>query len=121
MEKPAPEIPKDRQVVAHGNRQNWRCLISNERLFARVALVGRSIVSNKRNASIHPLVIVLFALAAGVLASATAWAAKNPAAVRKNKPHFSHMAAGTQDAMKRTVKPSGNKPGIVKPSGGGVR
>jgi hypothetical protein len=90
-------------------------------LFARVAIVGRSIVSNKRNASIHPLVIVLFALAAGVLASATAWAAKNPAAVRKNKPHFSRMAAGTQDAMKRTVKPSGNKPGIVKPSGGGVR
>jgi hypothetical protein len=42
------------------------------------------------------------------------------AAVRKNKPHFMHMGAGTQDAMKRSVKPSGSNtgPGIAQPSGG---
>jgi hypothetical protein len=31
VEKPAAEIPKDRWGVAHGNRENWRCLISSER------------------------------------------------------------------------------------------
>ena len=66
------------------------------------------------------LVIVLFALAAAMLVNVTAWAAKNQLAVKKNKPHY-HMAAGTQDAMKRSVKPSGGKPGIVQPSGGGRR
>jgi hypothetical protein len=69
------------------------------------------------------LAILIFGLAAVMLVSATGWAAKNVAAVRKNKPHFMHMSAGTQDAMKRSVKKpaSTGNPGIVQPSGRGRR
>jgi hypothetical protein len=68
------------------------------------------------------LVIGLFGPAAAMLVSATGWAAKNKAAVPKIKPHHL-MAAGTQDAMKRSVRPSGGNPGpgITQPSGGSRR
>jgi len=69
------------------------------------------------------LVIGLFALAAAMLVNVTAWGfTKNPLAVKK-RTHM-HMAAGTQDAMKRVLfskPPPGAKPGIVRPSGGGRR
>ena len=99
-----------------GHRYGTDCAVLLQLLALQLMIVLPE-PKRKPGREMQALVIVLFALAAGMLVGATAWAAKNPAAVRKNKPHF-HMAAGTQDAMKRSVKPSGNKPGIAQPSGG---